>query len=217
MAPNKLLQRVAWRLRPPSGGPPAQPYSSGMLRQETKSFPTGACAAYAVCVNGTTSALVLLLTRDCELQREAAIAATLAGARLILPQSDGEALQIIFECRREIDLVATDLDDAAGMTSLSALTLPPLDTALVALTSTGRDRSAVFRYANDAACCLAKPINAVEFEMVIHLAARPICDSKTHSQELRKDSQFTRRAPEPRRGEFIKRTCKQSRSQLHQR
>ena len=216
MAPNKLLQRVAWRLRPPSGGPPAQPYSSGMLRQETKSFPTVACAAHVFCMNGT-SALVLLLSRDCELQRKVAIAANLAGARLILPQRAGEALQMISVCRRKINLVVSDLDDAAGMTLLSALTLPPLDTALVALTCTARHDSAALRQASDAAYRLAKPINAAEFETVIRLAARPICDSKIHSQELRKDSQFTRCAPEPRaENSFIKPTCKQSRSQLHQ-
>ena len=91
-----------------------------------KVFHTAACAAHVFCMNGT-SALVLLLTRDCELQREAAIAAALAGARVIVTRTVGEALQIILECHCEVDLVVSDLDDTArGMTLLSALRIPAL-------------------------------------------------------------------------------------------
>ena len=119
------------------------------------------------------SDLVLLLTRDLELEQEAAIAAAASGARLMLAGTVGEALEIIDERGRELDLVVIDFDgDTGGMTLLRALSTSPAEPPIVALTSTDRDHSTVLAYADGAACCLTKPMNAAELKMVIRVLGR---------------------------------------------
>ena len=101
------------------------------------------------------SDLVLLLTRDLELEQESAMAAAASGARLMLAGTVGEALEIIDERGRELDLVVIDFDgDTGGMALLSALSTSPAEPPIVALTSTDRDHSTVLAYADGAACCL---------------------------------------------------------------
>ena len=119
------------------------------------------------------SNLVLLLTRDLELERQAATAAAASGARLMSARIVGEALQIICQRSRELDLVVVDFDnDTGGMTLLSALSMSRADLPILALTSTDGDHSASLAYADGAACCLTKPINAAELEMVIRRLGR---------------------------------------------
>ena len=117
--------------------------------------------------------LVLLLTRDGELQEQAATAAASSGARLTVAQNVGEALQIVCERGRELDLVVIDFDNGTrGMALLSALSVWRADLPIVALTSADRDHSDELVYADGAACCLTKPINAADFEMVIWRLAK---------------------------------------------
>ena len=119
------------------------------------------------------SHLVLLLTRDVELEQQSSMAAAASGARLEVTTTVGEALQAVCEHGREIDLVVIDFDNGTrGMTLLSALNILRDQVLIVALTSAARDHSAVLAYAEGAACCLTKPMNAVELEMVIRLLDR---------------------------------------------
>jgi DNA-binding response OmpR family regulator len=117
--------------------------------------------------------LVLLLTRDLELEQEAATAAAASGVGLMLAGTVGEALEIIDERGRELDLVVIDFDgDTGWMTLLSALSMSPADLPIVALTSTDRDHSTVLACTDGVAGCLTKPMNAAELEMVIRVLGR---------------------------------------------
>lgn len=113
------------------------------------------------------SNLILLLTEDTDVEKQLAEAASETGAGVILAQDVGEAIQIVCT-RREIDLAIVDFDDGChGMTLLSALNLLRDDLPIVAVTSTNIDYIAALAYANGAAACLVKPINATELEIVI--------------------------------------------------
>jgi DNA-binding response OmpR family regulator len=119
------------------------------------------------------SALVLLLTRDLELEQEAAMAAAASRACLMVARSVSEGLQIIDERRRELEMVVIDFDNAArGTALLSALSMSPADLPFVAMTAADRDHSTVLAYTDGAACCLTKPMNAAELEMVIRVLGR---------------------------------------------
>ncbi len=152
------------------------------------------------------SDLVLLVSRDPKLQQQSAKAAFASGARSAIARGIGEALQIVCQRRRELDLIVVDFDNGIrGMALLSALGMSRDQLPIVALTSTDRDRSAELAYADGAACCLTRPINAAEFEMVIRLLANR--HSKQRSQKMRKDSQFPRSnfGPLPRTSNKCKR------------
>lgn len=113
------------------------------------------------------SNLILLLTEDIDVENQLEEAAREAGAGMILAQDVGEAIQIV-RTRREIDLAIIDFDDGChGMTLLSALNMFRGDLPIVGVTSTDIDQVAALAYANGAAACLTKPINATELEIVI--------------------------------------------------
>lgn len=113
------------------------------------------------------SNLILLLTEDIDVENQLEEAAREAGAGMILAQDVGEAIQIVCT-RREIDLAIIDFDDGChGMTLLSALNIFRGDLPIVVVTSTDIDHVAALAYANGAAACLTKPINATELEIVI--------------------------------------------------
>lgn len=107
---------------------------------------------------------LLLLTRDVELEEEAAMAAKSGCARLLLARTVGEALQIVCERSRELDLVVIDFDNTRGMTLLSALGTSCADLPIVVLTSRDGDHAGM---PDGAACCLTKPMNIAELQMVI--------------------------------------------------
>ena len=154
------------------------------------------------------SDLVLLVTRDPELQQQWTTAALASGARSAIARSIGEALQVVCQRRRKLDLIVVDFDNGIrGMTLVSALGMSRDQLPIVALTSTDRDRSAELAHADGAACCLTKPINAAEFEMVIRLLANR--HSKQRSQKMRQDSQFLRSNFGPR----LRRSNKSKRKQ----
>ncbi len=70
------------------------------------------------------SDLVLLVTRDPELQQPWTIAALASGARSAIARSIGEALQIVCQRRRELDLIVIDFDNGIrGIKLLSALSM----------------------------------------------------------------------------------------------
>ena len=119
------------------------------------------------------SDLVLLLTGDLELEQEAAMAAAASGARLTLAGTVGQTLEIIDERSRELALVVIDFDrDTGGMALLNALSTSRAQLPIVALTSTDRDHFTALAYADGAACCLTKPMNAAELEMVIRVLGK---------------------------------------------
>ena len=119
------------------------------------------------------SGLVLLLTRDLELEQQSAMAAAASNARLIVARTVGVALEIIYQRGRELDLVVIDFDNGTrGTALLSALSASRADLPLVALTSTDPDHSTELAHADGAACCLTKPMNAAELEMVIRLLGK---------------------------------------------
>jgi DNA-binding response OmpR family regulator len=124
--------------------------------------------------------VVLLLTRDVELEEEAAKAAKASGARLMVARSVSEGLQIVYERSRELDPVVIDFHKTGGMTLLRALRMSRADLPLVALTSTHPDHSTELAHADGAACCLSKPMNAAELEMVIRLLSKSKLQVKAH-------------------------------------
>lgn len=121
----------------------------------------------------TKSKFVLLLTRDIELDQELATAAAAIKARLIIARTVGVALEIIHQRDRQLDLVVIDFGNGTGEKALlRALTTSSAELPIVALTSSDSDYSAVFAAADTNACCLTKPINAAELEMVIRVLGR---------------------------------------------
>ena len=172
-------QRASERSRLPDGIPvarPIQPYISQGLwtitnRIPAKTFRTADGAyriPHAFTKKPMQSVVVLLLARDPEVKRQAAIAAAASGVSLTMVQTVGEALQTVCARRRELDLVVIDFDQGIrGMTLLSALSMLRADLPILALTSTDGDHSSVVTCGNKAAFCLTKPINYAEFEIVI--------------------------------------------------
>jgi DNA-binding response OmpR family regulator len=113
------------------------------------------------------SNLILLLTEHIDVEEQLAEAAREAGASVILAADVGEAIQIVCTCR-EIDLAIIDFDDGChGMTLLSTLSMLRDDLPIVVIASDDIDHAAALAYANGAAACLAKPVNATELEIVI--------------------------------------------------
>ena len=121
----------------------------------------------------TKSNFVLLLTRDTELEQQSAKAAAASSARLIVARTVALALQIVHQRGRELEVVVIDFDNRArGLALLRALTTSSAELPIVALTSADSDHCIVLACASANACCLTKPINAVELEMVIRVLAR---------------------------------------------
>ena len=113
------------------------------------------------------SNLVLLLTEDIDIEEQSAEAARKAGASLFFAQDVGEGIRIVCGRGGEIDLVIIDLDHGCdGMILLSALSTLRDDLPIVVIASTDMDHAAALAYAFGAAACLAKPINAIELEIV---------------------------------------------------
>jgi DNA-binding response OmpR family regulator len=134
------------------------------------------------------SNLVLLLTRDIELEQQSAMAAAASSARLIVARTVGVALEIIYQRGRELDLVVIDFDNGTRrMALLRALSTSRAELPIVALTSTDRDHSTVLAYADGNACCLTKPINAAELEMVIRVLGKK-CANIRNSRSATSDS-----------------------------
>jgi DNA-binding response OmpR family regulator len=114
------------------------------------------------------SEFILVLTHDLELVEQSTMAAAASGARLMIARTAGEALQIVCERDGELKLVVADFDKGSrGMTLLSALSMLRERLPVLAVTSTDGGDSAALAYANGAAACLAKPINATELEIAI--------------------------------------------------
>ena len=119
------------------------------------------------------SKLVLLLTRDIELEQQSATAAAASSARLIVARTVDVALEIIHQRGCELELVVIDFDHGTGGKALlRALATSPAKLAIVALTSTDSNDSTVLARADTNVCCLTKPINAMELEMVNRLLGR---------------------------------------------
>ena len=155
---------------------PIQPHLSQELwiipnrtARNTFGKPDGACRIANPFTNKPTkSIVVLLLARDPELKRQAAIAAAASGVCLTVAQTVDEALQTVCARRRELDLVVIDFDHGnRGITLLSALNMVRADLPILALTSSDGDHLSVLACANKAVSCLTKPINFVEFEILI--------------------------------------------------
>ena len=176
----------------PSGIPvarPIQPHISQDLWTITNRIPAktfrkadGACRiANPFTKKPMQSVVVLLLARDPEVKRQAAIAAAASGVSLTVVQTVGEALQTVCARRRELNLVMIDFDHGTrGMTLLSALSMVRADLPVLALTSTHGDHSSVVTCGNKAALCLTKPINSAEFEIVI----RALGDAKSSVEPI---------------------------------
>lgn len=125
------------------------------------------------------SKLILLLTEDNDLLRQSSKAAGEVGVDLIRVRGVNEAIQIfcIRDCK--INLAIVDLDNGShGITLLGAINMLREDLPIVAVTSTNVDYVAALAYANGAAACLAKPINATELEIVI----RALSESQPQSK-----------------------------------
>ena len=122
---------------------PIQPHLSQELwiipnrtARNTFGKPDGACRIANPFTNKPTkSIVVLLLARDPELKRQAAIAAAASGVCLTVAQTVEEALQTVCARRRELDLVVIDFDHGnRGITLLSALSMVRADLPILAMT-----------------------------------------------------------------------------------
>jgi CheY-like chemotaxis protein len=120
--------------------------------------------------NSMKRIVVLLLARDLEVKRQAAVAAAASGVCLTVAQTVDEALQTVCARHRDLDLVVIDFDHGTrGMTLLNALSMVRSDLPILALTSTNGDHSSAITCGNKAALCLTKPINSAELEIVIRV------------------------------------------------
>jgi DNA-binding NtrC family response regulator len=118
--------------------------------------------------------LVLLLTRDRALENLLAEALKKNGASLLFARDVAEALQMVCGRIRELDLAVIDLDHGCqGMTLLSAINTCRPELRIMVTASADSYHVASLAYANGAAACLAKPINADELEIVIRKLDKP--------------------------------------------
>jgi DNA-binding response OmpR family regulator len=131
--------------------------------------------------NSVKGIVVLLLARDLEVKREAALAAAASGVCLTVAQTVDEALQTVCARRRDLDLVVIDFEQGnRGMTLLNALSMVRSDLPILALISTDGDHPSVVTCGNKAAFCLTKPVNPAELEIVI----RALGDAKSSTAPI---------------------------------
>ena len=119
--------------------------------------------------------LILLLTRDRDLEKTLTEAVLATGPAIILiARTVGDALQIVCVRGRELDYAVIDFDDGChGMTLLSALQTCRPELPMIVVTSKDVYHAAAVAYANGVAACLAKPISASDLEMVIRELRNP--------------------------------------------
>jgi DNA-binding NtrC family response regulator len=112
--------------------------------------------------------LILLLTEDIDVEEQLAEAARETGGGVLQAKHIDDAIQIVCARGHQIDLAIVDFDAGChGMTLLTAIDMLSPDLPIVVITSTDTDHVAALAYANGAAACLAKPVNATELEIMI--------------------------------------------------
>jgi DNA-binding response OmpR family regulator len=118
--------------------------------------------------------LVLLLTRDRYFEKLLAEALLESGTIVLVARTVGDALRIVCDRSRELDLAVIDFDDGChGMTLLSAINICREELPIVVVMSSDKYHAAVLAYANGASACLAKPITAAELALAIHELRQP--------------------------------------------
>jgi DNA-binding NtrC family response regulator len=118
--------------------------------------------------------LVLLLTRDREFEKVLAEALRAGGAIILVARNAADALQIVCDRGRELDVAIIDFDHGChGMTLIGALSTCRENLPIVVVTSSDAYHAAAVAYANAAAACLAKPISSSELEIVIRELHEP--------------------------------------------
>ncbi|MGE5215957.1 MAG: hypothetical protein ACM3SP_03015 [Chloroflexota bacterium] len=132
------------------------------------------------------SKLVLLLTRDIELEQQFAVAAAGSSARLIVARTLGVALEIIHQRDRQLELVVIDFDNGTdGILLLRALTTSSAELPVVALTSSDSDDSTVLACDDANVCCLTKSIKAVELVSRVLGRSRPQAGAAQSKQRIK--------------------------------
>jgi len=112
--------------------------------------------------------LILLLTPDQQLEELLSEDLLGKGAIALVARNADEALQIVCSRGKELDLAVIDFDDGChGMTLLSALNTCQPTLSIIVVTSSDAYHAAAIAYANNVAACLAKPILAGEFRILV--------------------------------------------------
>jgi ActR/RegA family two-component response regulator len=118
--------------------------------------------------------LVLLLTRDPNFEKLLAEALRKGGLSVFVTRSVDEALQTVCTRCGELEFAVIDFDDGChGMTLLRAINACHRELPIIVVTSSDLDHAAALAYVNGAAVCLAKPITAIEVELVLNKLRQP--------------------------------------------
>ena len=117
---------------------------------------------------------VLLLTQDPGLHILLKQALEPDDATILISRNAGEALQIVCDHGKELDLAVIDFAGGChGMTLLSAVQICQPALPVMVITSSNAYHAAAIAYANGVEACLAKPVTAKELEIVINELAKP--------------------------------------------
>ena len=120
------------------------------------------------------SQMILLLTRDEELQKVLNQALGDAEAMVLRADNIGDALQIVCQHGRKLGFAVIDFAGGChGMTLLNALKMCRPSLPLIVTTSDDVYHASMLAYANDVAACLAKPILPAELKIVIQELNEP--------------------------------------------
>lgn len=117
--------------------------------------------------------LALLLTHDPNFEKAVNESLKESGAEILISHDVDHALEI--GCRRgaELDVAIIDRNDCHAITLLGAVRACRHDLPVVVMTSSGSCHCAAIAYANGAAACLAKPINAHDLKVVLSQLCEP--------------------------------------------
>ena len=118
------------------------------------------------------SPLILLLTRDLNVEKMVVQALLPGGSIVLNARNVADALQVLCARGSELELAIIDFDHGCqGMTMLGAITACQKDLSIVVVTSS--DVCHAPAYANGAAACLAKPITAEEIAIAFEALKGP--------------------------------------------
>lgn len=117
--------------------------------------------------------LALLLTHDPAFEKVVADAVTEMGGKVLVRHDIDHALEVGCKRAADFDVVIIDRSDCHAITLLSALHACRHELPVVVITAGDACHCAALAYANGAAGCLAKPINAADLKLALHELCEP--------------------------------------------
>jgi DNA-binding NtrC family response regulator len=114
------------------------------------------------------SRLALLYIRDDDFERAVRRALFDTGTTVLVARTVGDALQIVCQRGRELDLAVMDFsEDCHGMTLLSAIHGCYEQLPTLVVVGEHPEHGSALAYANGARFCLNKPVSSVELANVV--------------------------------------------------